>query len=220
MAEALFRDMLKKAGKEMKGIKVESAGICAIPNQPASAQAIHVLKQEGIDLTKHRSKPLTKEMINRADLILTMTVNHKNAVLQMAPEARGRVFTLKEYALDGVNIDEILDELGILYKKVREKREELLKRRQKEIEALKKKKEELLKELDRIDNEIREWEMDIETELDDYKAEIIKLERKIPKLDIVDPFGQPVEEYQKSAQEIKDALIKILEKVAKNIKNS
>ncbi|EOD01760.1 protein-tyrosine-phosphatase [Caldisalinibacter kiritimatiensis] len=220
MAEALFKDMIEKAGKDIKGLKVASAGVCAIPNQPATAQAIHALKEEGIDLSSHRSKPLTKEMIDKADLILTMTVNHKNAVLQMTPDAKGKVFTLKEYALKDINIDEILDELGVLYSRLREKREELITRRAKEIEALKRRREKIIKELNEIENEIKEWQMQIEAELEDDKAEIMRLEKKIPELDIVDPFGKPVEEYKKSAKEIKETLTKILEKIMEEIKNN
>ncbi|WP_427337889.1 hypothetical protein [Caloranaerobacter sp. DY30410] len=215
MAEALFRDMLEKAGEELKGIKVESAGICAVPNQPASKQAIQVLSEEGIDLSKHRSRPLTKDMIERADLILTMTVNHKNAVINMAPEAKDKVFTLKEFALENNNIDEILDRLAILYRRLYEKRDRILRERMGEIKALEKRKRELQREIEKIDKQIREWEQEIEAELEDDKREIANLEKQIPSLDITDPFGLPVEEYKKSAEDIKKALKKVLEKIRK-----
>ncbi|KPU27406.1 hypothetical protein TR13x_04850 [Caloranaerobacter sp. TR13] len=215
MAEALFRDMLEKAGEELKGIKVESAGICAVPDQPASKQAIHVLSEEGIDLSKHRSRPLTKDMIERADLILTMTVNHKNAVINMDPESKDKVFTLKEFALENNNIDEILDKLAILYRKLYEKRDRILRERMGEIKALQKKKKELLREIEKIDKQIREWEQEIEAEFEDDKREIANLEKQIPSLDITDPFGMPVEEYKKSAEDIKEALKRVLEKIRK-----
>ncbi|KNF09728.1 protein-arginine-phosphatase YwlE [Gottschalkia purinilytica] len=96
MAEGLFKDMLKKAKKE-NNIEVLSAGIFALPNQPASEQAIIVMRDENIDISKHRSKQLTSEMINDVDYIFAMTRGHKQAILQVDPSSDKKIFTLKEY---------------------------------------------------------------------------------------------------------------------------
>lgn len=132
MAEAIFKDMIENVGKELKGIEVQSAGLCAMPQQPATQQAIHVMKEHNIDLTTHRAKPLTKEKVDNADIILTMTASHKNGILGIAPEAKGKTFTLKEYAMKYGKIDhkqissqDIIDPFGQTVERYRETAEEI-----------------------------------------------------------------------------------------------
>lgn len=103
MAEALFKDMLGKKKDKFRNIKVISAGTCAWEGDGASPQAVEVLREKGIDITDHSSTPLTPKLIKDSDLILTMTLNHKQAVLYMRPEAKEKTYTLKEYALDYSN---------------------------------------------------------------------------------------------------------------------
>lgn len=101
MAEGLFKHMLKSKENSFKSINVISAGTCAWEGDNASQHAIKVLKEKDIDIEDHRSTPLTPKLIKEADLILTMTLNHKMAILHMCPKAKDKVFTLKEYALYG-----------------------------------------------------------------------------------------------------------------------
>ncbi len=137
MAEALLKDMIKEKGSKSDEMNIYSAGIFAIEDMGASSQAVIAMENRGIDLTKHKSRLITKEMIEDADLILTMTVRHKKLIHEIESSAKGKVFTLKEYAGS---------------------------------------------------------------------------DPKIP-LDITDPFGQPVDEYNKTADEIRGALLKVLEKI-------
>lgn len=112
MAEWLFKDIIAKYGLEDK-INVESAGIFAIQGQPASPQAVEVMKKQSIDMTNHRSKQLTKEKIKKADLILTMTNSHKNAVISMDLKAADKTFKLNEYAYeDKERHTDIMDPFG------------------------------------------------------------------------------------------------------------
>lgn len=108
MAEYLLRDMIIKDG-HIKGIKVLSAGISAFPGATATSEAIDVMKEYNIDLTPHRSRALTKEIVEKVDLLLTMTNEHKKQILGLVPRVENKVFTLKEFA--GMNGD-ILDPFG------------------------------------------------------------------------------------------------------------
>lgn len=119
----LFRDMLEKAGEELKDIVVHSVGVYAFPDQPASEQAIKVMEEKNINLGKHRSKSMTRESIEKADLILTMTARHKVIVLQMVPEAKNKVFTLNEYALE--DMKDIMDPYGMSIDEYRKSSEEI-----------------------------------------------------------------------------------------------
>ena len=75
--------------------KIYSAGLMAMPNSKASGHAIAVMKERQIDLTKHKSRLVSEELLTEADLILTMTESHKAALVRAVPE---KVFTLGEYA--------------------------------------------------------------------------------------------------------------------------
>lgn len=57
----------------------------------------------------HRSRVLTLAMLAEADLILTMTARHSAAVLQVAPQAREKVYTLAQYA---ARAGEVADPFG------------------------------------------------------------------------------------------------------------
>ncbi|MEW6447884.1 MAG: low molecular weight protein arginine phosphatase [Bacillota bacterium] len=96
MAEGIFKNLLAMEGIE--GVEVASAGIFALPGSPATPEAVDALAEWGIDLGGHRARLLSPEMVHEADLILTMTARHKEAVLEMAPKAEGKVFTINEYA--------------------------------------------------------------------------------------------------------------------------
>jgi protein-tyrosine-phosphatase len=86
---------------------VESCGIAAVEGMPASPNAVKVMKEEGIDISSHRARLLSEEIL-KADLILTMTKNHKDYILNKFPETKGRVFVLEEFA-SGQRGDENVD---------------------------------------------------------------------------------------------------------------
>ena len=84
MAEALFKDMIKKHYPDkLKDIKVMSAGVAARDGDKASPNAIRAMEELGIDLAFHSATQLTAELISEADLILTMTQRHRDMVLIM-----------------------------------------------------------------------------------------------------------------------------------------
>lgn len=108
MAQALLVRMLReRLGEGAQRYRVTSAGTATLPDLPASAQAIEVLAERGIDLGEHRSTPVDPALLERADLVLTMTRRHRDTVLAMAPHLADRVFTLKEYVNPGLKGDDI-----------------------------------------------------------------------------------------------------------------
>lgn len=74
---------------------------------------------EGIDLEAHRAKPFTRDMLE-ADLILTMTQSHKDYIINRFPEAKGKVFTLGEFAGDNMEISDPFGHGVEVYKMVAE----------------------------------------------------------------------------------------------------
>lgn len=73
-----------------------SRGIMAYDGMPMSANAEAALTTLNIPHGEHFSKSITKEDIEKADLILTMSSSHKRALEGFG---EGKIFTLKEYAL-------------------------------------------------------------------------------------------------------------------------
>lgn len=100
MAEALARTALaRKLGVgedelESKGVNVISAGSFAMPGSRAAAAAIEAVKPLGGDLTRHRSRPLSVELIHQADVVYAMARSHAHAVLSLVPSAADKVVTL------------------------------------------------------------------------------------------------------------------------------
>jgi len=99
MAQALFKKLLKEKGIE--DIEVQSAGLAAVEGDEAAWQAVRVMQRRGVDLSQHRARRIGPDLINKADLILTMTGRHKMHLISMYPEAAHKVHVLKEYAYDG-----------------------------------------------------------------------------------------------------------------------
>lgn len=76
-------------------VRIESAGIFAEEGMSASENAVKAVAKYGIDLTNHRTQPVTEDLIKQCDIILTMTQAHKQV---LEPMAQGKVYTLLEYA--------------------------------------------------------------------------------------------------------------------------
>jgi len=106
MAEALFKKLLEEQGRD-RDIMVESCGVAAVEGMPASPNAVKAMREEGIDLSFHKSRPLSEEIL-KADLILTMTKGHKDYILNKFPKTKGRVFVLEEFS-SGQGPDENMD---------------------------------------------------------------------------------------------------------------
>lgn len=104
MAEYLLKKKAEEKGKELE---IHSCGTYAEDGDMSTYEAIETLKDDyNIDLSKHRATNITKSDIQKSDLILCATNNHKLFVLRMFPELAGKVFTIKEYAgIDSANID-------------------------------------------------------------------------------------------------------------------
>jgi protein-tyrosine phosphatase len=49
------------------------------------------MQRRGLDLSAHRSQPLTVELIHRAEKVYVMSPEHRQAVLALVPAAVGRV---------------------------------------------------------------------------------------------------------------------------------
>jgi protein-tyrosine phosphatase len=131
MAEALARSMIAKRLKiseqelEKKGINVMSAGSVAMPGARATPAAVEAIKGLGADLSRHRSRPLTVELIHQADWIFTMGASHAYAARAMVPSAADKVLTLNPDA----DIDDPIGSDITVYKELAGDLQKLIMRR-------------------------------------------------------------------------------------------
>jgi protein-tyrosine phosphatase len=97
MAEALLRHRLGDLGIDAR---VASAGLLRA-GQPASQHGIDILRARGLDLSTHRSRSMTRDVLASADLILAMAREHVREAVVLDPSLWPRTFTLKELVRRG-----------------------------------------------------------------------------------------------------------------------
>lgn len=130
MARAIAQHQIAQQDPTAITIHITSAGIAAAPGMPATDQAVDVLRSMGIDLSDHQSRPLTLDMISRAELIYTMTPSHAQAVMTMAPNSVHKVFVLDECE----SIPDPIGQSTEVYKHTADRLSELIARRLTEIQ--------------------------------------------------------------------------------------
>ena len=68
--------MRKQVGRSRRDVLKASAGVMAAAGAPATIEAVNALSDMGIEFVGS-SKPLTAEMVRKADLVLCMTSGHQ-----------------------------------------------------------------------------------------------------------------------------------------------
>ncbi len=100
MAEGIFRKYLAKKLQckvdqlEQAGYKISSGGVMDTSGFPASAEAIVACAAKGIDLTAHRNKGLSKELIEESDFVFAMERIHQEKIIALSHEAANKCFLL------------------------------------------------------------------------------------------------------------------------------
>ncbi|NOZ60852.1 MAG: low molecular weight protein arginine phosphatase [Calditrichaeota bacterium] len=98
MAEGLLK---KKLYPEfLKKVEIESAGTLGFIDSPATDYAVKAAEEKGVDISSHKSQPLTRELVDKTDLILVMANHHKDFIRNHFPDSIDKVFLLTEFAKD------------------------------------------------------------------------------------------------------------------------
>lgn len=105
MAEYLLRQNLR----DREDIEVISAGTSVFMHSTASSETISVLREQGIDATRHISQPIHSVLLKKADLIFVMTRAHRIQVLERVPSVEKRIYLLREFANIPANYEGDLD---------------------------------------------------------------------------------------------------------------
>lgn len=94
MAEVMLREEVRRRG--CGNIEVASAGTWAGAGDPAMPEARRAMAGRGIDLEGHRSRPLTAEDLEAADLVVVMTSVHARELRNLAEESGAKTVLMKE----------------------------------------------------------------------------------------------------------------------------
>lgn len=107
MAEGIFKDLAKKHKIDLQ---IKSAGTFAVDGSQISKNAIKALENIGIDIKGYKSSFLDENLVNQADVILTMTDSHRREIIRRYPQVEKKVYLLNEYAFG--NLEDISDPFG------------------------------------------------------------------------------------------------------------
>lgn len=105
LAEYLLRH---KAGERFD---VKSAGVAAFDGGQMADHVQKILAEKGIQ-TEHTSQNLTLELVQWADLILTMTSAHQEKLRLHFPEKESAIHTIKLFVEPGVEDANVSDPFG------------------------------------------------------------------------------------------------------------
>lgn len=173
MAEAFLKGLAHEKGLILA---VRSAGISTIDGLPVSEHSQVALSRRGI---RHQSSSVSvnEEVLQWADLILTMTVGHKREVMRRYPEVMDKLYTLKEFAYIDDDIQARIKELETLYTDI-------------------------------------QMAQALGQPIDEEKLRRAReLEKDIPNFDIADPFGGSQSIYDACADELEEAIFKLVDKL-------
>lgn len=108
MAEAIGRGLA--ARRNISSVVFASAGTSAWEGAPASDGAILVGIERQLDLNTHRSRALTRELVEASDVILGMGAHHVERAIVLGGE--GKSFLLSHYASNAADSSAIGDPFG------------------------------------------------------------------------------------------------------------
>ena len=94
LAEYYFR-----AALDPQEFSIASGGTRAVPDGRVPEQQIEIAQELGItDIGRHVAQQLSPSQIDRADLILTVSLDHRRRVVRTQPSAIRKTFTIREFA--------------------------------------------------------------------------------------------------------------------------
>jgi len=119
MAEYLLRHRLPPDS----AWEVGSAGTSAGFGMSASRFAVTALREKQVDLSMHQSRPVTRDLVDVASLIVVMTAGHRDFIRAVYPDAKEKIFLLKSF--DPVGGGDIDDPIGLTVETYRQIRDDI-----------------------------------------------------------------------------------------------
>jgi protein-tyrosine phosphatase len=92
MAEGILKARWAAMGRS--DLFVSSSGIHARENQPAARSAQEICAENGVDISRHQSRPVNPRELEASDLIFVMEPVQKNFLKLFFPELEDKVYLL------------------------------------------------------------------------------------------------------------------------------
>jgi protein-tyrosine-phosphatase len=108
LAEALVQRIAMETA--LTDLSASSAGTSAWPGSTASEGALLVGLERHLDLSEHRARQITREIVEDSDLILVMSPHHLDRVEALGGEGRSHLLT--RYASGGSAGHAVSDPFG------------------------------------------------------------------------------------------------------------
>lgn len=108
-AEQLFRNLLEESANELVDWNIASSGTWAEGGHPVDKQVRKLADHWSVNLEAHRSMPISLELLERSNLVLTMESGQKEAIRYEFKDQASKVIMLSE--LTGKKVD-IKDPIG------------------------------------------------------------------------------------------------------------
>ena len=97
MAAALLQHALMAQPEPLRSIRVISAGVAARTGEPVSENSVFALKKVGLDISQHRSQPLTQQMLDEALAVICMTESHRAMIQVQAEPVPANLLLFREF---------------------------------------------------------------------------------------------------------------------------
>ena len=95
MAAEYLRHRAARSG--LSHLVVESAGLLGIDGAPASAEAVEVLREDGLDLSGHRSRGISPSDLRTADIVIAMSFDHLDALATLFPDGPAPRYLIRAF---------------------------------------------------------------------------------------------------------------------------
>lgn len=98
VAEAMLRAQLPSK-------QLSSAGLGARVGEGVAPNAKQLAEQAGLEVSRHKARQLTAEMLQAADIVLVMSDGQRRAVAELSPTALGKTMRLGQWLEGGQGKD-------------------------------------------------------------------------------------------------------------------
>ncbi len=132
MAEGLMQSIWAEAG--YNGC-VLSAGLAAISGMPVTDKSVRAVAEK-VDISNHTARLVNRELLEASDVVITMTQNHKNYIMEQWPEVKERVYTLAELAGEATDIVDPFGQNQEIYNLCAKEIEKMLKKAWKNMQNM------------------------------------------------------------------------------------
>ncbi len=95
MAEAIL-------AAQLPDMTVSSVGIGALVGHPADDMAQQLMAARGLDISSHRARQASREIVQRADMILVMDHKQRKYLEEQYQGTTGKIFRLGEFSKSDV----------------------------------------------------------------------------------------------------------------------